>query len=201
MTFSLFGIPVEITFWFISFICFILSLDAPTNLIVTVISSLFHEIGHILMMLYVGNKPKKIRFELVGINIIRNQETAVSVKNEMLISLGGPLLNAMIVILCCIFLCFYEYEIIMTVACINLILMTFNLLPIKKLDGGTALYFFLSQKFDTIFASLIIKLTSIIFIALIFGWGFHVLALSKYNISLIIIAIFLTISMFCDNEY
>ncbi len=201
MTFNLFGVKVEITFLFVAFICFILSLNAPTNLLITIASSLVHETGHLAMMLSLGNKPEKVKFELVGINIIRNQQVAISIKNEVLISLGGPLANAIIFISCCVMMSFLNSEIIMTVACINLILMTFNLLPIKRLDGGIALYYFLTQKFDIPFASLILKFTSVVFITLIYFWGFHILASSKYNISLIIIAIFLTLSLFCDNEY
>ncbi len=201
MTFNMFGITFEITFWFVAFICFILSLNAPANLLITVVSSLLHEIGHLAMMLSLGNKPEKVKFEIVGINIIRNQRVATSIKNEIIIAFGGPIANIIILITCCITMCFYDCEFIMTVACINLILMIFNLLPIKRLDGGAALYYFLSQKFDIPFAALILKLTSIIFIALVYLWGFHALASSKYNISLIIIAIFLTLSLFCDNEY
>ncbi len=201
MTFNFFGISVEITFWFVAFVSFILSLNAPTNLLITIASSLCHEIGHLAMMLSVGNKPKKVKFELIGINIIKNHEVATSIKNEILIALGGPLANAFILLVCCVVLCFNNSELIMTVACINLILMIFNLLPIKRLDGGIALYFFLTQKFDVPFATIVLKFVSILFITLIYCWGFHVLALSGYNISLIIIAIFLTLSLFGDNEY
>lgn len=201
MMFNLFGIQIEITFLFAAFICFILSLNAPANLLITIASSLVHETGHLSMMLSLGNKPEKVKFELVGINIIRNQQVAISIKNEILISLGGPLANAIIFVSCCVMMCFFNGELIMTVACINLILMTFNLLPIKRLDGGIVLYYFLTQKFDIPFASLILKFTSVVFIALIYFWGFHILASSKYNISLIIIAIFLTLSLFCNNEY
>ncbi len=148
-----------------------------------------------------GNKPKKVRFELTGINIIRNQTTTVSAKNEVLIALGGPIINAVLVVFGCVILCFKKSEIIMTIACVNLILMTFNLLPINRLDGGMTLYFLLSQKFQAETCRKILKLTSIMFIVLIYIWGTYIFIVSKYNISLIIIAIFLTLSMFGNNEY
>ncbi len=201
MKFSIFGVAVEVTFLYVAIISFIISLNTPTNVLVTIISSVFHEFGHIVMMTIVDSKPKKVKFELVGINIIRNEDVTISVKNEILIALGGPLANGIICFFCCLFLCFYKAEIIMTIACVNLILMTFNLLPIKKLDGGLALYYLLSHKFDSVFSSIILKLTSLIFVAVIFCWGINILILSGYNVSLIIIAIFLTLSMFCDNEY
>lgn len=201
MVFNLFGIKVEVTFLFVAFVAFILSLKAPSNVLTTILSSLIHESGHLIMMLLLDNKPKKVRFELTGINIIRNQEIGISSKNEVLISLGGPIANAIILVFCCIFLCFYNNNLIMTFACINLILMTFNLLPVKRLDGGSALYYLLIQKFDISFSSKIIQITSIFFISIIFIWGIYVFIASKYNISIIIIAIFLTLSLFSNNEY
>lgn len=201
MIFSFSGIKVEITFLFIAFIAFILSLKAPSNVLITILSSLIHESGHLVSMIAIGNKPSKVRFELTGINIIRNQDIRISNKAEILISLGGPVANAIVFVFCCVCLCFYNNDFILTVACINLILMVFNLLPVKRLDGGNALYYLLIQKFDISFSSKILQISSVFFISLIFIWGIYVFVASKYNISIIIIAIFLTLSLFNDNEY
>lgn len=201
MVFKVFGIKVEITFLFAAFVAFVLSLKAPSNLLITIASSLIHESGHLIMLLVSGNKPEIVRFELTGINIIRNQEIRVSHKNEIFISLGGPLVNGFVFFACCICLCFYNYDAVMTFACINLILMTFNLLPVKRLDGGNILYFLLSQKYEIFFSCKILNITSVVFITLIFIWGIYVLVLTGYNISIIIIAIFLTLSLFGDKEY
>lgn len=201
MCFNVFGIKVEITFLFVAFIAFILTMKAPSNVLITVMSSLIHEVGHLLIMFILGSRPEKVRFELTGINIIRNQDMRISNKNEILISIGGPLANSFIFILCCLYLCFYKNNSILMFACINLILMTFNLLPIKGLDGGNALYFLLLQKYDSSFSAKIIYITSVIFIFLIFIWGIYAFVSTKYNFSIIIIAIFLTLSLFSKNEY
>jgi stage IV sporulation protein FB len=201
MIVNVFGVKVEITFLFVAFISFVLSLKAPSNVIMTITSSMLHESGHLLMMLILHNKPEKVRFELTGINIIRKQEISVSTKNELLISLGGPIVNFFIVAICCVVLCFYNSNSIITFACINLILMTFNLLPVKKLDGGAVLYYLLYTKYDYQLCSKILNFTSIFFISLIFIWGIYIFIVSKYNFSLIIIAIFLVLAFFIDNEY
>jgi membrane-associated protease RseP (regulator of RpoE activity) len=86
-------------------------------------------------------------------------------------------------------------------ACINLILFTFNLLPIKRLDGGMALYFWLSQKINTDVCRKILNFLSCFFIGLIYLWGIYVFVSSQYNLSVLIVAIFLTLSMFSPNEY
>ena len=201
MIFNVFGVKVEITFWFVALITFIFSLNAPSNVLVTVFSSILHETGHLLIMTSVGNKPQAIRFEITGMNIIRQQDFQISTKNEVLIALGGPFINLICFLISVVILCICENKNILTFGCINLILMTFNLLPINKLDGGLALYYILSQKFDNLTCTKILKITSVFFIALIYIWGIYAFVSSKYNISLIIIAIFLTLSMFSCNEY
>ncbi len=201
MIFNISGIKIEITFWFIAFIAFIISLNTPSNVLITVASSLLHETGHLLVMTSVGNKPQSVRFEITGMNIIRQPDFKISTKNEILIALGGPFINLICFLLSVIILCIYNNEKILTFGCINLILMIFNLLPIKKLDGGMALYYILLQKYDNLTCTKILKITSVFFITLIYIWGIYAFISSKYNISLIIIAIFLTLSMFSSNEY
>ncbi len=201
MKFKIKGIDFEITFLFVALITFIITMNVPTNVVITIVSSLFHETGHLLTMSAVGNKPQAVRFEITGMNIKRQQSIKISTKNELLIAIGGPLANAVAFVVCCFAICFYKSEILLTVACVNLILMTFNLLPVKRLDGGMALYFLLSQRFDSGICAKILKITSIIFITLIYLWGLYVFISSGYNFSVLIIAIFLTLSMFVGNEY
>lgn len=201
MKFKIKGIDFEITFLFVALITFILTLNAPANVLITVISSLIHEMGHLLAMSAVGNKPQAVRLEITGMNIKREQSIKISTKNELLIALGGPFANAVIFIICCFVICFYQSEFLMTVACINLILMLFNLLPVKRLDGGMALYFLLSRWFGTEICSKILQITSIVFILAIYIWGLYIFISNGYNFSVIIIAIYLTLSMFGGNEY
>lgn len=201
MIFSICGIGVEITFWFVALVAFVVSLNAPVQLLITILSSLIHEMGHLFVMVGVKNKPLSVRFELTGMNIIRQHDYKISVKNEILIALGGPLANLICFIFSIFILCFYENQLVLTFGCINLLLMTFNLLPVKRLDGGMALYFILSQKYDNEKSSKILKSTSIFFIILIYGWGIYAFISSGYNFSLIIIAIFLTLSLYGNNDY
>lgn len=201
MKFKINGIDFEITFLFVALITFIITMNAPANVLITIFSSLFHEMGHLLTMWAVDNKPQMVRFEITGMNIQRMQSIKISTKNELLIALGGPFVNFIIFITCCLLMCFYENEFLLTAACINLIIMVFNLLPVKRLDGGMALYFLLSRYFESELCSKILKITSVTFITLIYVWGIFVFVSSGYNFSLLIIAIFLTLSMLSGNEY
>lgn len=201
MAFKIKGITVEITFYFAALIAFMLSMRAPADVLIAVFSSLFHETGHLAAMFWVGNAPQAVRFELTGMNIKRRQSTKISMKNELIIALGGPFANLLIFVIFCFVYAFRKAEILLHISCINLVLMIFNMLPIKRLDGGMALYFFLSQKHDAAVCSLVLKITSVIFICIVYAWGIYVFAAGGYNFSVIIIAIFLTLSMFGNYEY
>ena len=201
MKFRLFGIDFEITFLFTALITFVIAMNSPFNVIITIISSLLHETGHLVMMCSLNNYPQCVRFEITGMNIKRQPSVKISTKNEIFIALAGPLANAMALFISCIILCFFRSENIFTIASVNLILMTFNLLPVKRLDGGMALYFLLSKKFSSDICGKVLKITSIIFIIILYIWGIYVFISTNYNISVLIIAIFLTLSLLDSNEY
>ena len=201
MKFKLCGIDFEITFLFTALITFVIAMNSPFNDIITIISSLLHETGHLVMMCSLNNYPQCVQFEITGMNIKRQPSVKISTKNEIFIALAGPLANAFTLLLSCVLLCFFQNENIFTIACVNLILMTFNLLPIKRLDGGMALYFLLSKKFSSDICGKVLKITSIIFIIILYIWGIYVFISTNYNISVLIIAIFLTLSLLDSNEY
>lgn len=201
MSFKICGIKVEFTFFFVAIIAFIVTLQAPENVIFAIASSLLHEAGHLIAMLLIGNKPEKVSFHLVGMNIIREKNMSISVKKEILIALGGPLANFILVILSCGLLCIYNSAEIMTFACVNFALMTFNLLPVKRLDGGMILFYFLMIFFDAQTSVKTLNIISWIFLTFVYLWGIYILTITRYNFSLIIIAVFLTISMLGNNDY
>ena len=101
MAFKIKGITVEITFYFAALIAFMLSMRAPADVLIAVFSSLFHETGHLAAMFWVGNAPQAVRFELTGMNINRRQSTKISMKNELIIALGGPFANLLIFVIFC----------------------------------------------------------------------------------------------------
>ena len=201
MKFRIFKIDFEITFLFAALLAFIITLNSPINVLLTIISSLLHETGHLIAMMILDNKPQCVCFEITGMNIKRPPSMKISIKNELLIALAGPFVNGLVLVVSCLVLCFFENEKVFILASVNLILMTFNLLPIKKLDGGMALYHLLSLKYDADICSKILKVTSITFVIVLYLWGVYIFISTNYNISVLIIALFLTLSLFDKNEY
>lgn len=199
MRFCVCGVPVCVTWHFLALITFMLSLHTE-NVLYAVLFSLFHEMGHITAMTALGNAPLSVSLELTGINIRRRQETGISLIREIIIALAGPFINLILfVFLMLIYLqngsnkCF-------NAACVNLILMTFNLLPVKGLDGGKALYFFISKIFSYKTAEKVLYCTSAISILLLLFYGCYVLYITRRNFTMLIIALMLTLTMFSKEE-
>ena len=201
MKFKISEIDCEITFLFVAVLAFVSVADATTNILLTLLASLIHECGHLVAMIIMGNKPQKVVFELGGINIVKQSKTFLSLNKEIIIALSGPLVNFIALVLSCSIFAFFNNEKILTFTSVNLILMVFNLLPIKSLDGGRALFYYLSKKHSISTCRKVLISLSIFFISLTFIWGIYILIYTRYNFSLIIIAIFLTISLVKDNEY
>ncbi len=56
MTFSIFGIKIEISFLFICLISSFIIIESSNVLVWGLSSALLHELGHILVMILVGHK-------------------------------------------------------------------------------------------------------------------------------------------------
>lgn len=199
MRFKIRGVPVCVTWRFLALITFMLSLHTE-NVLYAVLFSLFHETGHIAAMTALGNAPLSVSLELTGINIRRRQETGISLVREIIIAFAGPFANLILfVFLMLIYLqngnikCF-------NASCVNLILMTFNLLPIKGLDGGKVLYYFISKFFSFKAANIILLCSSAVFISLLFLYGGYLLLTTRRNFTMLIIALMLSLSMFSKEE-
>lgn len=199
MTFKIGKTPVNITWHFLALITFMLSLQTE-NIMYAVVFSLFHEIGHLAAMTALGNAPLSVSFELTGINIKRTQETGVSLTKEIIIALAGPFANLILFLFLMLIFLWNKNLKIFNAASVNLILMTFNLLPVKGLDGGKAVYYFISLVFSYKTAKIILTGLSAISILFMLFCGAYVLYVTKRNFTMLIIAFMLSLSMFSKEE-
>ncbi len=95
------------------------------------ISSVAHEAGHILMIRLCGGSVERLKLGCLGAEISIKGD--LSYGKELLCALGGPAVNLM--------LAAAAGKMGSPLwAGVNLILMTFNLLPLSVLDGGRALF-------------------------------------------------------------
>ena len=68
----------------------------------------------------------------------------------------------------------------------------FNLLPIESTDGGNILYNILMYKTGEEKAKAALKIMSAVFLFFIYVLGFIILFKTKYNFTLLIVAVYLT---------
>lgn len=106
------------------------------------IFAIIHELGHLLVGLVLGQKPKEIRLTPYGLSMgfkIKPEEYNKKIKNanllelkKILIAIAGPMTN-IIIILIVILTNIQNANLIIYS---NIVIAIFNLLPIYPLDGG-----------------------------------------------------------------
>lgn len=192
MKFKIFGTEIQITFLFMAFITLLLAVDKSGYAIPMIFAVTAHETAHLVTMYLLGCNPKVIKLIPASVRIVR--DISYKTKNEVLISISGPLINLFFFALFYVVFIFFRKENILTFAIINLIIAVFNLLPVNALDGGVVLKKILMLFFKENKANIILNIITVIFGMVIFVLGVF-LVLNSSNFSLIIISLYLLISV------
>ena len=158
MNFRFLNIPVEIhpTFWI--FLLFFTkfyqdpSIESVIVGIVLIFSLLVHEYGHALTAVYFGASPT-ITLEAFGGKAQYNGRR-ITPKQEFLITLNGPLLESLLIVLPFFLLkmgvfaghAYIQYFLYVTMR-LNILWCLLNLIPLVPLDGGHLVRYILEKKF------------------------------------------------------
>ena len=116
---------LSIAFWF----SLIFSFDTPAIAFATLISILTHELGHFIVIFVLGKRVGGFRGSISGLRI-RKGETSYT--EEFLIYLGGPLANAVLILVSSLFV---RLEYARIVLALNAATCMSNLLPAEGYDG------------------------------------------------------------------
>lgn len=184
---SIFRIPIFSLLCLISF--FIIE---PTSYLLIILSAvLCHELGHLILMRCFSVDIASVTLLPLGIDI-RPGTRLISYRRQAMISLGGAAVNILLFLIFRLNSPFLAYT--------NLLYAVFNLLPIKGLDGGEALFSLLSCIADEELCDRILKLTSIIFCILLWLAGIYILFILNGNISIFALSVFLCFSIFFNHS-
>jgi len=161
-------------------------IDGTLYSLLAVVFSFLHEAGHIIALKLCGGQVSALKMHTRGIGL---DTTVLSYKNELVVSLSGPFMS-FVLFLC--FLPFFAKSPLCLFCCFsNLIIFTLNILPIYPLDGGRVLFCILCKKAELPTAVKIIKAVSFLFLLPLFILSVIILIETGYNLSLLIISVYL----------
>lgn len=127
-------VKFNIEFGFLAVVALLCILDDGRYLLYGVWACIIHEVGHIVPMLLLGEKVKKVKFHAFGVNISPQNNTIRPLYQDIFIILGGAIINIILGLIV------YFSDIgtnAYIFASMNIILGLFNLLPYTSFDGGT----------------------------------------------------------------
>lgn len=192
------GVKFTFSFWFAVLLCFLLTCTDNTVLLFAVLFSLLHECGHLLCIFVFQEKPQKIEFGLFGMRIVRADDIRLNYRQEIVTALAGPVVNLFFFLFfSVVYLLFGKSDIAFTCCFVNMYIFLFNAMPVFSLDGGRAFWAFLCRRTDNPETlQKIQKAVSFFCILVVMGFGFFVLLRSRYNFTLLLLAIYLMITLF-----
>ena len=161
---------------------------------------LLHELCHTVAALCIGLKVDKIILQPFGVNLRLANRFVHSLSDEMILYMSGPLFNIVLALVSLFaysiskhYLCQYLYF-------MNIALFVLNMLPIMPLDGGVILKKILGYYLGTKTATTVMKIVSgtmLCGVVIVCVWS---VAVSRINVSVLIIALFLLGSVLQGEE-
>lgn len=175
---------VRLHFSFFALLAFFNLFAGMENGGLTLLSILLHECAHLTVMMLCGAFPSAISVSAFGMEIIVPEKAMLTYRQNVAISLSGPLLNFMLALAADLFAA-------KAFAGLNLVLGCIHILPIEPLDGGLALKSLLTGKLGTEKAGKICFAVSLCVLFPVAVLGFMLLLYSKNNFSLLLLALYL----------
>lgn len=196
MSFSLCGVKIEIGFLFTASAAFLLVFNMNDSIRLGILFSLIHEIGHLTAITAFKEKPERISFGLFGMSIVRRNDLTQNYRKEFFTALAGPFMNFIIALIFYIVNLKYSNELNQKIIIVNLIIGSFNMMPVFALDGGRALESVLKMYFSENTGEKLLKLVSFITLVIMMSFGFYILISTGYNFTFLAISIYLTVLLF-----
>ena len=161
--------------------------------IVYFIFLLLHEMGHMYTARLLGYRFDTIDFMPYGLGLQTNN-IYISVKNDILITIAGPMINILfITIIVILWWCYpTSYYYTLDAYYVNVSILLMNILPIFPLDGGRILMLLLKEKYR-VQTMKIMKVFTIVFIV-IFIVLFILSIFTTFNVSYFVMSVFLFMS-------
>jgi len=168
------------------------------QVIIIYLITMLHELGHFCAAKAVKAEVKRVCFYPFGITIELKDGYVKNPVSEIIVALAGPFTNGIIVLFA--LLCINDLQYRAFVAMSSGIIGVMNLLPILPLDGGRAAKAALTIRWGFVKAFNFTVKLSRVFTALLFVFGLIVLIISRFNFSVLLICVFLTVNAIAERR-
>lgn len=174
------------------------SADAPI-LYIALSCAFLHELGHITVMRLFRADIAKVSIYPFGADI-RADTSHLGYGAEALVALAGPLVSAVLALIFFITAKVLPNIYFFAAAITNLLFFAVNIFPVKGLDGGRILLSLLLMRFDFSMAYTIFYFISAASFGVLCAFSLAILYFSGYNLSLVLICIYLYISEYSKQK-
>lgn len=166
-------------------------LDTSQTVVLGCLSAILHELGHLIFMKKYNSFPRNIKISLFDVAIIDDNRKSHTLKQELLIALGGVMMNFIFGAIFFVLFLNLNYDFLLILAGTNILLLVYNLLPVDTLDGGQALYLILSSHLPEASTERIMLIVSLVILFPCAVLGFLLLIESRYNFTLLLTSLYL----------
>lgn len=181
----------KIDFTFVLTVILMLLLCHEETVILSLGSSLLHEMGHLLFMYIFRQKVESVTLGCYGMRIERCHHSTLSYKKEAIIALGGIIINFIVAILGILYYYLRCNTFAIRLVAVNIVIGLFNMLPIEVLDMGRALRYILLSFYDESFTYRLLGIISALTVNLLAVVTVYYTAFFNVNISLIAVTVYL----------
>lgn len=190
MNFKIGNIRIRLSFLFFAMLTMIFAIDKKGIALITLFSAALHEIGHIVALFLFGSCPDGIKFGIFGIRIQQNKYILSDLK-QTLVVVCGPLVNILIFATSLVVYSVSESQIMLTISAVNLVVASFNLIPIFPLDGGRILFAVLSVFLSDGAVRIIMRIICAVLLLMLIFSGVFLVRRTGVNVSLLATGIYL----------
>ncbi len=186
MTAEFKGVKIKISVYFAAVLALLCVMSKNGYASMGLVCCVLHEMGHLIFMKAVGGRVRAISLGAYGMRIDTAPDINLSPLKDAFIAFGGPFVNIVLFIIGLAI----GNRMLMSV---NLVLAVFNLLVIESMDGYNLIYNILISRFQTEKVKAALRFVSAAFLVLLYYFAFLVLLKSRYNFTVLAVAVYLTL--------
>lgn len=159
-----------------------------------------HELSHLLAAKIIGLRPAYIAFHPFGVNLKLKNKLICRLSDEIILYLAGPFCNILLACLSIAVFQIYPNPWLRFFYGSNIMLFIMNMLPVVPLDGGIVLKKLLMYRTGYKNAGRIMTAVSAVIAAALLALGIYVLYVTRFNYSVLFLAVFLCGNIFTQKE-